>query len=337
MLIEELTNLNGVSGNEGEVREFIKAQSAPYADEIITDTIGNLIVLKKGSGGKKLMISAHTDEVGFIVTGINDNGYIRFKAVGGIDPRVIVSKKVTVGKNRVKGVIGMKAIHLQKPAERESVPAISELFIDIGAADKKSAQEKVKIGDYIAFDTKFEQLGEDTFKAKAIDDRVGCAILLELLKNPVKHDTYFCFTAQEEVGLRGARLAAHRIKPDAALVVESTTCSDVFGCEEKDYVTDMGGGAVISFMDRAAIADKNLRKWLYDSGKKEGIPVQFKRATAGGNDAGRIHLEVGGIKTASLSVPGRYIHSPCSLASMRDVTAVYELAKLFIEKIDEVL
>ncbi|MBO5060874.1 MAG: M42 family metallopeptidase [Clostridia bacterium] len=337
MLIEELTNLNGVSGDEGEIRAFIRSQLELYADEIITDTIGNLIALKKGDGQKRIMLSAHMDEVGFIVSGITDKGFIEFKTVGGIDTRVIISKKVVIGKNKVKGVIGMKAIHLQKRSERESVPRVRDIFIDIGAKDKKTAEEKVKLGDYIAFDTQFEMLGEDTVKAKAIDDRAGCAILLELIKKPVKYDTYFCFTTQEEVGLRGARVAAHRINPDIALVLEATTCSDVYGFDEHEYVTSMGEGAVVTFMDRTTIVDKKLRSWLYDTAKNVGIPVQYKRTTAGGNDAGRIHLTRGGVKTASVSVPCRYLHSPCGLASLKDIKAACDVAEMFLSRIDEAL
>ncbi len=283
------------------------------------------------------MLSAHMDEVGFIVSGITDKGFIEFKTVGGIDTRVIISKKVVIGKNKVKGVIGMKAIHLQKRSERESVPQVRDIFIDIGAKDKKTAEEKVKLGDYIAFDTQFEMLGEDTVKAKAIDDRAGCAILLELIKKPVKYDTYFCFTTQEEVGLRGARVAAHRINPDIALVLEATTCSDVYGFDEHEYVTSMGEGAVVTFMDRTTIVDKKLRSWLYDTAKNMGIPVQYKRTTAGGNDAGRIHLTRGGVKTASVSVPCRYLHSPCGLASLKDIKAACDVAEMFLSRIDEAL
>ena len=231
MLIKELCNLSGVSGNETEVRNFIKEQITPYADEIKVDNIGNLIALKKGNSSKKVMLSAHTDEVGFIISGINDKGFLEFKTVGGIDTRVIISKKVLVGTKKIPGVIGMKAIHLQKKSERETVPEVSSLYIDIGAKDKDEALEYVKIGDYVSFDTCFAEMSCDTIKAKAIDDRAGCAILMELIKKPVKYDTYFCFTVQEEVGLRGARVAAHRIMPDIALVIESTTCNDVYGCE----------------------------------------------------------------------------------------------------------
>lgn len=337
MLIEELTNLNGVSGDEGEVRAFIKEQITKYADEVIVDTIGNLIALKKGDSSKKVMLAAHMDEVGFIVSGINDKGFIEFRPVGGIDTRVIISKKVVIGKNKIKGVIGMKAIHLQKRSERDTVPEVKNIFIDIGAKDKKMAEEKVSLGDYIAFDTQFEKLGEDSIKAKAIDDRAGCAVLIELMKKPIKYDTYFCFTTQEEVGLRGARVAAHRIEPDIALVIESTTASDVFGQEEHEYVTKMGEGAVVSFMDRTTIVDKDFRKWLYESAKAEGIKVQYKCAATGGNDAGRIHMTAGGVKTASVSVPCRYLHSPCGIASMKDIEAVCELAGLFLDRIDEVI
>jgi len=340
MLIDEiikLTELSGVSGNEAEVRNYIKLKIPEYADEVYTDSIGNLIALKKGSEQKKVMISAHMDEVGFIVSGINDKGYLEFKAVGGIDTRVILSKKVCIGENKVSGVIGMKAIHLQKSAERENVPEIRDLYIDIGAKDKEGASKLVKLGDYITFCTSSEIIGDDTIKAKAIDDRAGCAILMELMKKPVKYDTYFCFTTQEEVGLRGARTCAYRINPDIALVVESTTCSDVYGSCEHEYVTNMTGGAAITFMDRTTIVENSFRKWLYDIGKNNGIPVQYKRAVAGGNDAGRIHLTKNGIKTASVSIPTRYLHSPCGLCSIKDVEAVKNLSELFLDRIDEVI
>lgn len=337
MLIKELTELFGPSGNEGEVRDFIKEKITPYADEIIVDTIGNLIAIKKGDKSKKVMISCHTDEVGLIISGVTEKGFLEFKTVGGIDTRVIISKKVVVGENKIPGIIGMKAVHLQKKSERESVPEVSGLYIDIGAKSKDEALSKVKLGDYVTFDTAFEMLSENTFKAKAIDDRVGCAILLELIKNPVKYDTYFCFTTQEEVGLRGARVAAHRIMPDIALVLEATTASDVFGCDEHQFVTTVGGGAVVTFMDKTTIVDKKIRKWLFDTAKKEGIPVQYKNAVSGGNDAGRIHLSGEGVRTASISVPTRYIHSPCGIASKKDAIAAKDLAQLFLNRIDEVI
>lgn len=337
MLLKELTNLSGVSGNENEVRDFIISAIKPYADEITVDSIGNVIALKKGNSCKKIMLTAHMDEVGFIISEITDDGYLKFKTVGGIDTRTILAKRLVIGKNRVLGVIGMKAVHLQKKSERDETPEIKDLFIDIGAKDKKSAEVLVKLGDYATFETEFEVLGENTVKAKALDDRVGCAILTELIKNPVKYDTYFCFTAQEEVGLRGARLAASRINPDIALIVETTSCSDVYGFEPSARVTKMHGGVAVTFMDRTTIVDENLRKTLYSMAENAGIPVQYKCSTSGGNDAGRIHLTAVGIKTAVLSVPVRYIHSAVSLASVRDFNAAKDLVKLFLERIDEVL
>jgi len=337
VLIKELTNLRGVSGDEGAVRDFIISQIAPYADEIKVDSIGNLIALKKGDSAKKIMLSAHTDEVGFIISEITEKGFLHFKTVGGIDTRTILTKRLKIGKNGVLGVIGMKAVHLQKKSERDNTPEIKDLFIDIGAEDKESAEKLVKIGDYATFETEYEELSESTVKAKAIDDRAGCAVLMELIKKPQKYDTYFCFAAQEEVGLRGARLVAHRLKPDIALVIEATSCSDIQGFDGHERVTVMGGGAAVTFMDRGTIVDDRLYKKIYGLAKSAKIPVQYKCSTAGGNDAARIHLAADGVKTASISLPCRYLHSAESVASLSDLEAVKNLTELVLDRIDEVL
>ncbi len=336
MLLEKLCNLDGVSGNEGAVRNFIKSEISPFADEITVDNIGNLIAFKKGKdSSKKVMLSAHTDEVGFIISKITKEGYLEFMSVGGIDTRAIISKKVRIG--NIKGIIGIKAIHLTSKSERETVPKIENLYIDIGAKDEEDAKKYVSLGDYATFDTEFEVLGEKSIKAKAIDDRVGCYVLMELIKEPVYYDTYFCFCTQEEVGLRGSRVAAAKINPDIALVVESTTCSDVKGSIEHAYSTVMNKGAAISFMDRSTIYNKNLYEWLYELAKKNNIPVQYKNLVAGGNDAGIIHLTNSGIPTISVSLPTRYIHSPASIASLNDMNSVKELCLCFIKNIREIL
>lgn len=337
MLLKELTNLSGVSGNEDEVREFIISKISPYCDEIKTDSIGNVIALRRGKSDKKVMLCAHMDEVGFIISEITDKGFLKFKTVGGIDTRTILAKRVKIGKNKVLGVIGMKAVHLLKKSERESVPEICDLFIDIGAKDKESAEKSVNLGDYAVFETEYEELCENTVKAKAVDDRAGCAVLMELIKKPQKYDTYFCFTSQEEVGLRGARLAAYRIKPDISLVIEATSASDVYGFEPYESVTKMGAGCAVTFMDRTTIVEDSLRKKLFAMAQDEKIPVQYKCSISGGNDAGRIHLTGGGIRTAAISLPCRYIHSSASVASLSDLEAVKNLAGLFLERIDEVL
>jgi len=338
MLLEKLCNASGVSGNEKEVREIIESEIEPYADEISVDSMGNLIAKKIGKKhDKTVMLSCHTDEVGFIISGITDEGYLEFKTVGGIDTRVIISKKVVIGKNKIKGIIGIKAVHLTTKEERERVPKVKDLYIDIGAKDKEDAKKYVGLGDYAVFDTAYEELGEYSIKAKAIDDRVGCYVLCELIKEELEYDTVFCFCVQEEVGLRGARIAAYRIKPDIALVIEATTCSDVSGVEEHLKVTKMNEGVAVSFMDRSTIVDEDFSKWLYDTAKKNNIPVQYKTLVAGGNDAGAIHLTKEGIKTASLSIPTRYIHSPASIASKKDINSCIMLCREVIENIGEII
>ena len=338
MLLEKLCNADGVSGCEREVRELIKEEAAPFADDIITDSMGNLLVLKKGiKHDKTVMLSAHMDEVGFIISGITKEGYLEFKSVGGIDTRVIISKKVRIGKDRIKGIIGIKAVHLTTRDERDKVPKESELFIDIGAKDMEDAKKYIKLGDYAAFDTEFELLGENSIKAKAIDDRVGCYILCKLMKEKVEYDTWFCFCTQEEVGLRGARIAAYRIKPDIALVIEGTTCCDVPGADKHEYVTEMNGGAAISFMDRTTIVNKKYCDWLMELAEKKGINAQYKKMASGGNDAGVIHLSETGVLCASVSVPCRYIHSPASVASLKDIEAVSKLCSAVMENINDII
>ena len=338
MLLEKLCNAFGPSGCEKEVRELIKAEITPYADETYTDTMGNLFAKKYGKKhDKTVMLSCHTDEVGFIISGITKEGYLQFKTVGGIDTRVIISKKVVIGDNKIKGIIGIKAIHLTTKQERESVPKSHDLYIDIGAKDKEDAEKHIKLGDYATFDTVYQKLGNSSIKAKAIDDRAGCYILSKLIKETPLYDTIFCFCVQEEVGLRGAKIASERINPDICLVVEATTCSDVSDVDDHLTVTKMNEGVAVSFMDRSTIVDEVYSKWLYNLGINNNIKVQYKKMVAGGNDAGAIHLANGGIKTASLSVPCRYLHSPVSVASLNDIDAAYMLCKKFLEKTDEIL
>ena len=336
MLLKRLCDAFGVSGAEGEIRDIIIPEIKEYCDDLTVDTMGNIIAFKKGeSSDKKVMLSAHMDEVGFIISGITDKGYLEFKKVGGIDTRVIISKNVLVGKNKIPGVIGMKAIHLQSKGEREEVPKVKSLFIDIGAKDKEDAEKHVELGDYVSFATKYADFGDGKIKAKAIDDRVGCYILTKLIKEPVKYDTYFCFTVQEEVGLRGAKVAAYRIKPDIALVIESTTCADVYNVPSQSEVTNLGKGVAISIMDRSTIVNRDYVSFLQKI--SDGINVQYKKTTAGGNDAGAIHQTGTGVLTASLSVPCRYLHSPVGIASKDDILATEKLAKRFFVRIDEVI
>ena len=335
MYLKELVSIPGASGDESRVREFILEKVKTYADEIMIDSIGNLIALKKGTGelDKKVMISAHMDEVGLIVSKISDDGFLKFKSVGGIDPRVMISKKVKIGEKGLSGVIGAKAIHLQKKSERESVPKEEDLYIDIGAKSKEDAEKYVSLGDYCVFDSSFQEFGSGLIKAKALDDRVGCAVMMELLKEkPFSFDVYFAFTVQEEVGCRGARVASNRIAPDIAIVLEGTTCSDVYGTDEKDYSTEIGKGPALSIIDRSTYYDKDLTQAIYKCAKTYKIPVQFKKTATGGNDAAVIHVSNGGVKTAAVSVPARYIHSASSVIAKSDFEAMKTLISVFLRE-----
>ncbi|PYG87605.1 endoglucanase [Ruminiclostridium sufflavum DSM 19573] len=329
MLIKELTDLNGVSGNEKEVRDFILNKINNLCDSIKVDSIGNIIAYKSGKSSKqeklKVMLSAHMDEVGFIVSGHTEKGFVKFKAVGGIDDRILPGKRVAAGKKRLAGVIGSKPIHQQDKDERNKITKIKNLYIDIGADSKEEAEKLAPLGEFISFDSEFTELGRDCIKAKALDDRVGCAVLIEVLKHSFDFDMYVCFTVQEEVGLRGAQVAAYRVMPDVALVLEGTTCADVPEVEPYECSTILGNGAALTIVDRTCYCDKEMVSFLSGVAKKNNIRFQYKQTTTGGNDAGQIQRTGTGVKTASISVPCRYIHSPVSVMSRSDFESVERL------------
>ena len=337
MLLQALSDARGVSGNEAAVREVILSAVKDQVDEHRVDTLGNLICLRKArhqaQGERcphKVMVAAHMDEIGFIVTGVNGDGTLRFGKVGGIDDRVLLSKQVLVGQDSVPGVIGYRPIHLIPRAERERVAEASKLVIDIGATNKGGAEKLVKLGDYVSFRTTFEVFGESELRAakgKAFDDRAGCAVLTELLKEDYAFDLYAAFTAQEEVGLRGAKVAAYAINPEVALILEGTVCDDLPKKKDLSPVTEVGKGPVISFMDRSFIADRRLVKLLLDTATRLGIPHQLKQGAVGGTDAGAIHLTREGVPSAVVSVPVRYIHAPVSLLSLSDLDHTVHLVR----------
>lgn len=331
MLVKELCNLCAPSGFEDEVRSFIRERVK--ADGIYTDTIGNLICHKKGSG-KKVMVAAHMDEVGFIITDIAEDGFLKFSTLGGIETAVLCGKKVLIGKNRIPGIIGAKAIHLQKRDEVLTPLKLKELRIDIGAKDKESAKKLVSLGDYAVFDGEYTPFGENLVKSKALDDRVGCAVIMELMKEDYDSDMYFVFTVQEEVGLRGALVAANAIKPEIALVIEGTTCSDVYGSNPHNQVTNLGGGAVMTAMDRAAISDREYFDFIMKTANENNIPLQIKRTAMGGTDAGAIQKSGTGVKTAVIAVPCRYIHSPVSVMCKEDLENVLKLSKAVLKSVE---
>ncbi len=333
MELKDLTSLNAVSGNEREVRNYIIQKLQDMGISYETDSMGNVIA-HKGEKGPKVMVDAHMDEVGLMIVHVEKNGFIRFTTIG-VPASVLVSKRVLIGKDRVPGVIGAKAIHLQQRSERESVIPPTQLYIDIGAKSKEEVERKVRPGDYAVFDTEYEELSPDVIKAKALDDRVGCAILLNLLKEPWKDiQLYAVFSVQEELGTRGARIAAYRVAPDMGIALEGTVCADTPPAEKHSFVTRVGAGAALSVMDRGSIPNRAMLQELLRLAKENGIPVQMREGTAGGNDAGAIQQARSGCPVASVSVPCRYIHTPFSVMSKKDFDAARKLVSLFLRSVE---
>lgn len=333
--LKKLCLLSGVSGDEGAVRDYISERARPRADSVRTDAVGNLIVFKKGNKptGNKLMLCAHMDEVGVIVTHITDEGFLRFGFVGGVDRRVAIGKPVVIGKNKVPGVIGLKAVHLVSREERKKVPKTESLYIDIGARDREAAGRLVEPGDYGSFVCEPEAFGDGLFKARAIDDRVGCAVLLKLLEEDLPLDVTFAFTAQEEVGTRGAFGAAFSVTPEVALVLETTTAADLPGVEGHRRVCAPGKGPVISYMDGGTIYDRELFETLRRLSVENGIPWQTKEYIAGGNDARAVQRTRAGVRVAAVSAATRYLHAPASVGSVADFENMLRLTRLFLAEL----
>jgi len=329
MLIKKLTDALGLPGYEKEIRDVIKSELEGYVDSLATDRLGNLIAVKNGGApGRHIALCAHMDEVGLCINAIDKDGYLKFDTWG-VDARVLYSKPVLVGKDKIPGVIGAAPIHLLPPERRtEAVPA-DRLYIDIGAKNKEDAEKYVKLGDFASFASEYVEFGEYKIKAKALDDRVGCAAIIEALKSDCKNKVTGIFTTQEEVGLRGAAVAANRVDADLVIVIEGTVCADTAG-EDERRVTTQGLGPVVSFADRTSLYPKKYVESMIQCAKAGGIPYQVKRGAVGGTDAGRFHTAKGGTPCIGLAAPCRYIHSPVSVIDRRD----YEnLVKLTIQYI----
>lgn len=335
MLLKKLADLPGVSGDEGAVRKAIIEEIAGLPLSWRTDSMGNLLVRKEGTAppARPVMLAAHMDEVGLMVVSIEESGHLRFKPLGGIDSRVLPSKRVRVGPERIPGVIGARAIHLQKAAERKKPYGEDQLYIDIGVKNKEEAEKHISIGAYVSFDTECVSLGEDFFRGKAFDDRAGCTALLELLRE--RNDLSFdaAFTVQEEVGLRGARVAAYTLRPQLALALEATAAADTPDTKEEHSATVLGKGPALTFMDRTLIAHRDILQGLIDAAGTAKIPFQLRRAASGGTDAGAIALNREGVKAGVVAVPCRYIHSPCSVLKESDLRHMVSLVRAWLEAI----
>ena len=334
-LLEKLCSAFGPTSCEYEVADIIAEEIKGKYDEEFTDFIGDRIFKIKGRTGKKMMLSAHMDEVGLMISSIDENGYLSFQPVGGFDVKVLCGRKLFIGdygKEKIRGLIASKAIHQQSAEERRKATPIDRMFIDIGAKDKEDAESSVQVGDYAVFDSDFIRFGDGMIKGKAIDDRLGCSILCDIInyiyenKITPEYDLYFCFTVREEVGRSGALITANRIKPDLALVLESTAIADIAETPEDKKAGITGDGPCISLMDNATVYEPALVNFALDLGKKHGIKCQPKKYVAGGTDAGKIHQAVGGIRTINMACPTRYIHSASCVIRESDYYEMYKLA-----------
>ncbi len=333
--LKRLCSLSGVSGREEAVRDYILAQLAesPAEMKVTVDPLGNVIaqVAGKRRAARALLFAAHMDEVGLIITGATEEGYLRFAPVGGLDPAVVYGRRVLV--NGHPGVIAGRAFHQCSEAERGKAVPLEKLRIDLGAESREQAEKLARPGDVAVFDSGFVKLEGGLFKARALDDRAGCALLLSLVQEVPECDVTLAFTVQEEVGLRGAKTAAYTAAPDVAVVVDSTTAADIAGVPEDKQVCRVGGGPVVSFMDRRTLYDRPLYESIRALAEKIGVPSQTKTTIAGGNDAGAIHLSRGGVRVAAVSLPCRYIHSPSCVLSKKDLTHTAALLKALAERL----
>ena len=334
-LLCRLSEAFGPSGCEKAVRAVVREEIHDAVDRMDVDTMGNLIAFKAGVGAEprlKVMLTAHMDEVGFMITQVKKDGMLSFKPVGGVDPRLLVGKRLVIGENRLAGIIGAPVPHLQRGEAANRVVDLDDMVIDIGASDDKGANGKVKVGDYATFATSFAVLCEDagwpTVRGKAFDDRAGCAVLAALLKRerlPV--DLFAVFTVQEEVGLRGARVAAYRVQPDAAIALEGTLCEDLPRPPDEDRtpVTRLGDGPAITLMDRSVVAHPGLVALLQETAAAEGVAIQYKAPGLGSTESGVTHLAHSGVPSATVAVPCRYIHGPAAILNLNDLNATVQL------------
>jgi endoglucanase len=335
-ILEVLSNASGAPGDEGEVRQLIAGEIASHVGDLHTDVLGNLFALKKGSNkgrNPRVMLAAHMDEVALMIVGHEKGGQLRVRPAGGIDPRLLPAKVFLVGREKRPAVVGMKPIHLLSREARRGNIKLEDIFLDLGVSTAEEAERMAPVGDYAVFATRFERYGRDAVKGKAFDDRIGCAILAEIAKAPCRLPLYFAFTVQEEVGLRGARVAANRVQPDIGIAIEGTAAADFPSKKDLGTRPRMGDGPAVTTMDRSAVCDPGLVGLILKVAEEEMIPVQMKRPMVGGTDAGRMALAGKGARVAVISVPCRYVHSPASVASLSDINNATKLVKALLDRL----
>ncbi|QKS72006.1 M42 family metallopeptidase [Paenalkalicoccus suaedae] len=342
-MLKDLTDANGIPGNEREPRDVMRKYITPFADDVETDHLGSLIAKKVGDeNGPKIMVAGHLDEIGFMVTNIDDRGFIKFQPVGGWWEQVMLAQRVTVmtSKGDIPGVIGSKPPHILPPEARKKSVDKKDMFIDIGATSKEEAMEfGVKPGDSIVPVCDFTVMkNEKLLMAKAWDNRIGCAIAIEVLKR-LKGEAhpnvvYGVGTVQEEVGLRGARTSAHHIQPDIGFGVDVGIAGDTPGVTEKEALSKMGEGPQIIMFDASMVGHKGLRDFVTNTADEKGIPYQYDAVPGGGTDSGAIHLTANGVPALSITIATRYIHTHAAILHRDDFENAVKLIVEVIKKLD---
>ncbi|MDI3507309.1 MAG: hypothetical protein PWQ46_892 [Methanomicrobiaceae archaeon] len=330
-LLRKLSDAHGVSGCEGSIRDIIRAEVAGSVDEIREDSMGNLIAVKRGDDFS-IMLAAHMDEIGLMVQYIDEKGFIRVVPIGGWFGPVLYTQRVILhGKNGpVMGVLGAKPPHMLKEEERKKEIKIEDMFVDVGAASEDEVKSLgIEIGTPITIDREFTDLAGNRVTGKALDNRVGVAMLIRALQRMESpHTVYAVFTVQEEVGLKGAKVSAYSLNPDCAIATDVTIPGDHPGIEKKDASVEMGRGPVVSIVNasgRGLISDPRMVAWLRETAERKKIPCQVEVGTGGNTDATIIHLERGGIPSVPLSIAARYIHSPVEVVDIGDIEAAINL------------
>lgn len=327
-LLKRLCEADATAGDEGAVRDIILSHISGKCDAEI-DGAGNILVEKKGKkrSAVRLMLDAHTDEVGLIVSGATDDGFLKFALLGGIETAALFGRRVRIN-GSLYGIIGLKPIHLLHGDEGKKLPEVSSLYIDIGARSREQALAAVPLGSRAVIEGEWAVCGRNIL-SKALDDRIGCAVLATLLAEDSEYDFCASFSSSEEIGTRGARVAAYTLNPQSAIVLEGTTASDIAGTEPEKKVCRLSAGPAVSFMDRGTVYDRAY----YNAALSSGILCQTKAAVAGGNDSSAIHLSRGGVRTLAISAPCRYIHTAVSVADIGDIEGCAELARYMINGI----
>ncbi len=344
-LLKELDDIVAPSGYESDIREYIAGQLSEYVDEMWVDSMGNLIAVKKGGGEGKLMVAAHMDEIGLMIKHISKEGFLKFVPIGGWAPIILPGQRVIIKGLRggtVKGVIGSKPPHIMKPEEAKQVIPVEELFIDVGASSKEDVEKMgIGIGSVAVIDRGLEVLGnKDVVTGRAFDNKVGVAVMIEFVKSldNAPFDVYAVATAQEEVGLKGARTAAYSIGPDVGIALDTTVASDVPGVDESQHVVKLGKGPAIKIMDGRSgsglISHPAVREALVEAAEEGGIPYQLEVLPGGTTDASAIQITKEGVPAGTISIPTRYIHSPIETLNLNDAVNAVKLLKAFAERLN---